>query len=804
MTMHDEKRLDELELGLGSTYGYSGDDLTNVRLALARGEVPYQPPGPEPTRTLELRIHGVGGAPPAVNLEAPATLQVGGDGRAGFHRAWYPGGTAEGRPLQEAYCWGHLDTAWWTAFWLLLLPFGLLNLSHWALPAVGSQPVKYAARALLRLQSLVLTVTLVATTCYVALDLIAWQGAQRGQLPGWLNWFQARDIGTRLSLASVLVYAMVIMLWWLSRRTQGDYEDRESGTRAPDEPGWTLSDRTLWCGARPVARQRRVHLIGCAAMIMLIQGLPRTQSADGLRVAVLVVGIALLAVAGILTVLPWTDRPPRSEDTEADDQRRTAVDVVVIRTAWGTMGLSAVVSLSRFWWPPVDDNITSLPYDGRVQLVLFFTALGLAVLTALLVAAHRPWRQVDVFAGGFASAALVLLATLISTIFTGSLLNSISQLIWKPTLSTQAVHTQVGGGLYLPSTAYSGGLAFLVALGSALAVVVVLLLWVRPRRAKRALTGDDPHDLPRLYAGRGPTQDGLAVTRSQAAEAVSKTVATSKLTDVSAVSLLAVALPTLVVLLGYQILLEMHGVHWAQNLHGWASAGGYAGTVATGAFLAYLRSAVTDPSARKRISFLWDVITFWPRACHPLGPPSYAERSVPEVVTRIRRIVGDIAVPGDPALAQQQAGRYDADGAPAYRERHSDVLLVGYSQGCPIATAVMAQLPEPVRRRTRLLTLASPVRRLYGRTFPAYFGTGQLATLEERLTQDGCLRWTNLVRETDYIGGWVRGREAGRVDHWILDPPVLWEDADPAPPLTHLHSNWFSDPQTRPFADKLL
>jgi len=39
---------------------------------------------------------------------------------------------------------------------------------------------------------------------------------------------------------------------------------------------------------------------------------------------------------------------------------------------------------------------------------------------------------------------------------------------------------------------------------------------------------------------------------------------------------------------------------------------------------------------------------------------------------------------------------------------------------------------------------------------------------------------------------------------WILDPPVLWEDADPAPPPTHLHSHWFSDPQTRPYAERLL
>ncbi len=94
---------------------------------------------------------------PAVNLESPATLQVAGDARAGFYRAWFPGGTAKGRPLQEAYCWGHLDTAWWTALWLLLLPFGLLNLAHWALPRDGSRTIRYAARALLRLLGLVLT-----------------------------------------------------------------------------------------------------------------------------------------------------------------------------------------------------------------------------------------------------------------------------------------------------------------------------------------------------------------------------------------------------------------------------------------------------------------------------------------------------------------------------------------------------------------------------------------------------------------------------------------------------------------------
>ena len=138
-------------------------------------------------RTLELRIHGVGGAPPEVNLESPATLQVAGDGRAGFYRAWFPGGTAKGRPLQEAYCWGHLDTAWWTALWLLLLPFGLLNLAHWALPPAargrsGTPPGRCCASSACSSPS-----RWSPPLSYIALDLIAWQAAGRDQLWGWLD-----------------------------------------------------------------------------------------------------------------------------------------------------------------------------------------------------------------------------------------------------------------------------------------------------------------------------------------------------------------------------------------------------------------------------------------------------------------------------------------------------------------------------------------------------------------------------------------------------------------------------------------
>jgi hypothetical protein len=223
-------------------------------------------------------------------------------------------------------------------------------------------------------------------------------------------------------------------------------------------------------------------------------------------------------------------------------------------------------------------------------------------------------------------------------------------------------------------------------------------------------------------------------------------------------------------------------------------------------FLGVLRSALTNATKRRSFGFLWDVGTFWPRACHPFGPPCYAERAVPEVVDRIRRLVGDrVQDPADPAAAQEDAELRDRQ-ADDPLEQHSPVLLTGYSQGTPISIAVMAQLSQDVRRQMSLLTLAAPIRRLYGRAFPAYFGPDQLADVQQTLTgPDGAVRWRNLVRRSDYIGGWafdpeLRPADSALVDVVIYDPPVLWDDRNPSPPALHLHSDWFPDPQVRPHA----
>jgi hypothetical protein len=250
--------------------------------------------------------------------------------------------------------------------------------------------------------------------------------------------------------------------------------------------------------------------------------------------------------------------------------------------------------------------------------------------------------------------------------------------------------------------------------------------------------------------------------------------------------------------------------------HGLAAVVSVIVIAVAGWLVTLLRQAYSDPAKRKTIGALWDVGTFWPRAVHPLAPPCYAERAVPEVVDRIRLLTGHLTdKPTDIARLKYEAGLPDLERTQRLTVPPGPLLLTGYSQGSVIAPAVVAQLPAEVLPDVALLTLACPAQRLYGRAFPAYFGRRQLAELAGLLdakTPDQNPgpdqppgRWKNLRRRSDYIGSFIFAEPLPQlddaylrdhVDQPCLDPPVLVQNANLTPPPTHRHSQFWPDPRT--------
>lgn len=184
-------------------------------------------------------------------------------------------------------------------------------------------------------------------------------------------------------------------------------------------------------------------------------------------------------------------------------------------------------------------------------------------------------------------------------------------------------------------------------------------------------------------------------------------------------------------------------------------------------FVTWGRRAYRDASARRTIGILWDVGTFWPRAAHPFAPPCYAERAVPDLTWRMA------------SWTDRTGGR---------------LVISGHSQGSVLAAAAVWQLPHTTRHRVALLTYGSPLERLYGRWFPAYFGREPLAHLHREVSG-----WRNLWRRTDPIGGPVRlpaGDGRAEVDHPPLrDPLVYGRTPDhPLPEPVLGHGDYQADP----------
>jgi hypothetical protein len=725
----------------------------------------------------EIRVHGVSGTPPPAMLQVPNVIRVAGDSAAGFYQP-ATASTAHPDPqpdtLVEAYSWSGLTSGGkLRALWLLLLPYMLINVAFYsaARPLSDSGRGRRLHAAVMRWLALSLTFTFVLSIVSVSMDLVAWQYLRPGRevtqpLLKWMRWPWLNHPQRQLALTAVVPLATVGLLWWLANQTWSRTE-RTNVPPAPANPHETpLADRSMFNGRGPVRKLRAVHVAGgftvVAAMLLLpLWHRPRTSFGDafwrgGLLGLLTLVVLAMLALVIALTYLPsMTDREtPRAEaPTEADGYKFLPWIALAL-----AVGVGAFVWFSPAFGEAWPNSATSGDLPGYADAVVWlFAAQAVLMLGS---AALSWWQRSERTAwGGFAPTVLAALGWLISGGFGAALMLAVARVLGSPTAASQVNSER---DLIVP-TSYFWTAA--TALGAAFALVPMLgWLLVRWRSSIKALRPK----VPGSYGDpTGPDAPARAAT-------IASQWARARLTDhlvPFAGALLATVLALVMAsAVGFGIDHEwiLEQLPWAVNF----------GVLALAAFALLLiqigRRAYSDQAQRRTIGILWDLGTFWPRAVHPLAPPCYSERTLPDLLRRIE-----------------------------FRRADAPVVLSCHSQGTVIGAAAVLQLTST--ERLGFVTYGSPLRRLYARIFPAYFDSDALDCVRASVDD----RWRNLYRSSDPIGGYVFADRFGQpgpsagTDWWLLDPRFARPPGDGSWPPTLGHSDYFTDPAYRQARDEV-
>ncbi|SDK30598.1 hypothetical protein [Nonomuraea jiangxiensis] len=786
----------------------------------------------------EIRVHGVGGSTAAYLLGVPDPVQVAGDRSAGFHRTR----DAAGRH-QEAYAWGGLTSRSGTrVLWLLLLPFLLANMAGWMCSELLlTRPARFALhRAVTRIAALVVTLNYMLLASWIPIDYVGYQcGAdQKCSETWWLQPFQAMsDLPSRrMALAAVVPLAAILVLWFVAARSVRRFEAvpplvkegleplKEPGKGAAVLPG--LADRRFWHGRRVAARLGAAHtaaaLAGLAALLSWLTHALAAEAGRAEPVGVpLLVACALVLLAAVVAVAAETDS--RWPDTVAVWARGVAcvltpaafalavlqpagqprdiaeppgLDLAVntlYGAVFGVLGLVLLTVLAGYVRREADPALRRARRQSLLRAVLFGLAAAAALwlaytweaFAARLAAAFllllvfvaiglRSKRTPGRFRWGAPFVVLALAVATLNTFMIGVLIK-VADLLgevrypdfrYGPTSEPVIVIFSV----IRPLTPY---LVFTPVL-----ILVLFFLWqlgafLVARRTGAKGVREEYEERERK---RPPEPERLAVWTASAVadEAIRNPAAEDPLGgrpwagDVAGWRRLGRATLDLDLLfsgtavVGAFLLVSLQIHIWvkggADDLPAWLI--GLGTTVA--ALLPVLmflviRWGLNNPKNRQVIAVLWDVGTFWPRAFHPFAPPSYAERAVPDLQRRIWWL-------------------HDNGGS---------VVLTAHSQGSLLAVAALAQADcRADDDRVALVTLGSPLCKLYEWVFPAYFNHHLLENL--RVTS-----WCNLYYETDYIGGTVNRPDC---DSLQPDPPSsLFRYGEP-PPRVGSHTGYWEDP----------
>jgi len=348
----------------------------------------------------ELRVHGVSGTPIESVLDDCRPPHVAGDDAGRIHRRSEP--LPSGR-IVEGYHWGRYTAGSPSrALWLLLVPFALVNVARFALPMpAGRRRRDRFADGVFRLLGLVLTVTLVVTTCYLAWNVLARQcdpDVCAGRF--WLlDWYAGRSPGARVVASSVLPLVVLLVFWQFDRLSFPYDPPGVRRRQSPDSNG-SLGDPGFWRGAaQTTSWQRAGHVwTGCAtAGLLALSTLGSPAGWPGERPAVLVAYliIAGLLAAGLLAGVWLVIANPAPTEAEAVPDGRDPVGLLlpmrIVRLTTAGAALAAVgvtaygLDHVTRGWPAGAGRAFPAVANGVFALL---GAMLLVVLAVCLVLAH--------------------------------------------------------------------------------------------------------------------------------------------------------------------------------------------------------------------------------------------------------------------------------------------------------------------------------------------------------------------------------------------------------------------------------
>lgn len=784
---------------------------------------------------MEIRVHGVSGTPPEDLLNRPLVTQIAGDRIAGFYRPRLlaerfdsaPDPSVEPGPADPqlvGYSWGGLTSGSpGRALWLLLLPFTLINIAPRARPPYRSATdrLTWLTWYLCRLLALSMTMLLVTAVIGIGEDLIGWQCAEANSCakasPAWV--FHGLSKQHHLSMEHLLLVgslvpvALLSVLWLAAASTANRYESTIADVPATAGPpvdvdgaesGGTepaLASRWMWQNAQPVQRLRAIHLQCGFALILWTVAAPtepgwrRDGGWSDVRDHPMLVLAAVIVLYGVVA-LASSRYTGRRHSTGQPALAPIAWMLLAAGALWTVIGmLTGKASVdSAFIDPTAPDRLPvgGLPYFAMTTLVICGCALLLLFLLTVVVCGTawfgrtevevpEPHQPLAPALQGLMTAAFAALAVFLAAAFSAGSYNFAAT--WLSTGSLKPSYgeaSRIYQHFAIPPVLTTATLAYTFSVAGLIVLLLLWLAWIGlgllfPRNQR-----------PFAADYRPPVDPRSAKDVKRRSKKIRRDMFLGGLVDHvpwfggPMVLIGAVIVAFFAALLGRHPrtpVVELFGAR-----HGWRSplalsgVGSYLVVITIVGLIAVGTAVYRVPATRRVVGILWDVAAFWPRTCHPLAPPCYAERAVPDLVTFIthERLTNPQGV----------------------------VVLAAHSQGTVISAATIIQLrsfDEYVHRestgmlsRVGFLSFGCVLRRLYGRYFPVYFGPAQLAGLQGILSDppDRRPRWRNLWRYTDYLGGQVVAGPPGKIPAsdraaaggLVLGPYVDWEQHSPDPP----------------------